>query len=1145
MHDLRKNHKFQIGAVAEPRVSGFRADKIIEKLKFESSFRVEAQGMSGGLWLMWNNSNVNVKILNSSRHFIHGSVDKGSSEAWLFTVVYANPNAILKKQCFEEVANLARNVRLPWMVIGDFNEILMATEKSGGVGVDNRRIHRFAKWVQECKLIDLGSKGPKYTWRGGIRNGYMRVQERLDRCFGNAQWRQLFQDANVLVLPRVRSDHHLILVELKEQRVTVQGEGRPFRFEAAWLQHREFAEFLKNQWETDAEVPTTLEGLMVQLKIWNKWVYGNIFQKKRKVLARLGGIQKAIAVRGNPHLYQLEDDLSAEYNEILRQEEIHWFQKSRCNWISFGDRNTSYFHTKTIIRRQRNKIKALKNELQVWVWEENKLKDMAREFYQKLFWQDQEETREDIRLEGNFPIIDQNHINQLEAPILDDEIKAAIFGMKPYKAPGPDGYQPIFYQSQWHVIGQSFCRYVRDIFTSNKDMSRINHSYLVLIPKVQMPEYLHQFRPIGLCNVILKALSKVIVGRLQALMPNLISEVQSNFVPGRQITDNIIVAQEVIHSMRKMKGKKGFMTIKVDLEKAYDILSWKFIRETLIDARLPSDLIRVIMQSIETQTLSVLWNGSATQKFSPNRDDMLLFTEASMDQLERVTKCLDTFCAASGQKENHLWVKVLKDKYMSTRRREGNPVAIPSDSVLWKAICKEWDTVNQNATWNVGNGKQILFWRDSWLESYGPIINHLEREVQVDTLDYTVADMVDDRGNWKWDVFAHLIPMQIVMSIVGYTPPMQDGIDDTVGWDHSSNGKLTVRTAYMVLEERGEMDQDPIWRLIRKWQGMERIKVFLWTVAHNSIMTNDLRYRRHLTANRFCDHCGTEVETLTHALRDCPKARKIWEVFVKVENRELFFSQNWYAWLVSNMSARNRNTDHGAWSLEFGIALWYIWKERCNRVFGVDQGNWFRAILAIKRMVRDTEFTQRHGNDEGRSSKEDTQVGWKYPQEERIKLNVDGCSKGNPGVAGAGGVIRDHLGVWIGGFARNIGICSSVNAELWAVYVGLQLAWDRGFRKVDLESDSKVVVGLINGDSVRVDRNYNIIMQIIGMLGRDWEVTTYHVYREANCVADWLANYGLTRDLLDRGSDVLEEPPSGLYPLLYYDLIGSTVTRSI
>ena len=83
------------------------------------------------------------------------------------------------------------------------------------------------------------------------------------------------------------------------------------------------------------------------------------------------------------------------------------------------------------------------------------------------------------------------------------------------------------------------------------------------------------------------------------------------------------------------------------------------------------------------------------------------------------------------------------------------------------------------------------------------------------------------------------------------------------------------------------------------------------------------------------------------------------------------------------------------------------------------------------------------------------------------------------------------------------------------------------------------------GITVRVDRNYNIIMQIKGMLGRNWEVTTYRVYREANCVADWLANYRLTRDLLDRGSDVLEEPPLGLYLLLYYDLIGSTITRSI
>ena len=131
------------------------------------------------------------------------------------------------------------------------------------------------------------------------------------------------------------------------------------------------------------------------------------------------------------------------------------------------------------------------------------------------------------------------------------------------------------------------------------------------------------------------------------------------------------------------------------------------------------------------------------------------------------------------------------------------------------------------------------------------------------------------------------------------------------------------------------------------------------------------------------------------------------------------------------------------------------------------------------------------------------------------------------------------------GFTRNIGFCSSMTVELCAIYVGLQLTWDKGFRKVILESDFTVVVGIINGDSVRVDRNYNLIMKIRELMDRDWEVKTLHVYREANCVADWLANFGLTRDLIDRGSDIITDPSAGIYTLLYYDLIGSTIPRLI
>lgn len=137
----------------------------------------------------------------------------------------------------------------------------------------------------------------------------------------------------------------------------------------------------------------------------------------------------------------------------------------------------------------------------------------------------------------------------------------------------------------------------------------------------------------------------------------------------------------------------------------------------------------------------------------------------------------------------------------------------------------------------------------------------------------------------------------------------------------------------------------------------------------------------------------------------------------------------------------------------------------------------------IKRMIGDSSMLRR-GDDGQNEGKEVDHIGWKYPTDGWIKLNVDGCSKGNPGMAGAGGAIRDNMGSWIGGFARNIGICSSVTAELWAIYIGLQLVWAKGFRKVLLESDSRFALGL-TGDCVKIDRNYNLIMHIRAMLGRD------------------------------------------------------------
>uniref|UniRef100_A0A6N2KBG0 Reverse transcriptase zinc-binding domain-containing protein n=1 Tax=Salix viminalis TaxID=40686 RepID=A0A6N2KBG0_SALVM len=119
---------------------------------------------------------------------------------------------------------------------------------------------------------------------------------------------------------------------------------------------------------------------------------------------------------------------------------------------------------------------------------------------------------------------------------------------------------------------------------------------------------------------------------------------------------------------------------------------------------------------------------------------------------------------------NSLWVRLLKEKYMKFNRGDDYPKAASRDSMLWKAICQVWQKVHQNISWNLGNGKKILFWKDCWLANYGPLINYINGEIPEDKISCTVADMVNARGEWKWEEFAHLIPIQVMMGIAGNIP---------------------------------------------------------------------------------------------------------------------------------------------------------------------------------------------------------------------------------------------------------------------------------------------------------------------------------------------------------------------------------------
>ncbi|XP_061367655.1 uncharacterized protein LOC133310701 [Gastrolobium bilobum] len=143
----------------------------------------------------------------------------------------------------------------------------------------------------------------------------------------------------------------------------------------------------------------------------------------------------------------------------------------------------------------------------------------------------------------------------------------------------------------------SICKLVNEILHFSEKVKEINHTLLCLIPKVEKPDNMKNFFPTSLCNVSYKIDTKLIAGKLRCIMTKLISPNQCSFVLGRHSAYNIVIMQEVVHSMRMKKGKKAWMAVKLNLEKAYDCLSWDFIQQTLVDIGLPSIIVNVINNS--------------------------------------------------------------------------------------------------------------------------------------------------------------------------------------------------------------------------------------------------------------------------------------------------------------------------------------------------------------------------------------------------------------------------------------------------------------------------------------------------------------------------------------------------------------------
>ncbi|XP_019167807.1 PREDICTED: uncharacterized protein LOC109163512 [Ipomoea nil] len=230
--DLVRTERPSVIFLIETFVDKHRIEEIRVQLGFDCPFTVDAVGHSGGLALLWSKT-VELKVVSYSSNYVDMEVrmDVGSP-CWRFTGYYGYPERHRRKEAWQLLRSLSARSTLPWLVMGDYNDLLDQSEKLGRAPHPGWLINRFREAVADCGLQDIPFGGHQFTWVKSRGTSRM-IQEKLDRILASESWLDLFEGARAQSLPTLYSDH-LPLVFTPVALPQVRKRAR-FCFDNIWL----------------------------------------------------------------------------------------------------------------------------------------------------------------------------------------------------------------------------------------------------------------------------------------------------------------------------------------------------------------------------------------------------------------------------------------------------------------------------------------------------------------------------------------------------------------------------------------------------------------------------------------------------------------------------------------------------------------------------------------------------------------------------------------------------------------------------------------------------------------------------------------------------------------------------------------------
>ena len=571
---------------------------------------------NGRILIIWKEDLVHLEITEVTDQVIHCLVNcKSSTITFSISFVYAFNSIVGRRPLWD---NLRRyNCQIPWMLLGDFNNVLSSEERVNGAPVSMYEIRDFKTCCYDLRLSDLRSSGAFHTWTNNS------VWCKLDRAMVNNAWIQKGLTAQATFdFPGKFSDHSPCTVTILREN---DRGATPFKFFNMWANHDSFQGLVRSSWDMQPEgtamfrICKKLKALKSPLKSLNKLHFSHISARAE------AAEQELLQAQQNLHDNVADQQLQTEIPELRSRsiklaeaERSFCSQLAKAQYLKNSDKGTKFFHNLIKCQRAKSHISSISLEDGNRSSSYHQVSEAFVNYYTKLLGSKETCTilNRDIVSKGK--CLDPVQATSLIQPVTAEDIKNALFSIGEDKAPGPDGFSSCFFKKAWGTVGRDFTEAILEFFSSGKMLKQINHSALSLIPKSKNADKVEDFRPIACCNVMYKVISKILAARLAPVLLGIIDTAQAAFIQSRNMVDNIFLLQELLRQYGRKRSSPRCI-LNVDIRKAFDTVDWDFIQDMLQALNFPPVFIGWTMTCITSTSFSLAYNGSLHGFFKGKR----------------------------------------------------------------------------------------------------------------------------------------------------------------------------------------------------------------------------------------------------------------------------------------------------------------------------------------------------------------------------------------------------------------------------------------------------------------------------------------------------------------------------------------------